>query len=111
MPVSIVVPVAIVMTASPAKRCASTTPADSGAFANNVRFPLSVVMFALMRMLRPASSVSEPPLPEELFTTMGLLTVISLLACRMTLVPLASVSVIRLDAIVMSVLDARAYVN
>ena len=63
-PVSSVTPGAAVMTAGPGSRWASTTPLDQcRSLAINVRLPLSVVMPASRRMLRPASRVRAPPLP------------------------------------------------
>ena len=61
-----VVPPARVMTALPLSRSASTTPLATVSLAVRVRFPLSVVMFALISRLRPAWRVRLPPLPPGL---------------------------------------------
>ena len=87
-----VVPDATVITAAPAARSAATTPSAAVSLAVSVRLPLSVVMLALMSTLFPADSVSAPPLPPAL-ATIGLFTVMSLLAWSTTAVPLSSVRV------------------
>ncbi len=84
VPALIKVPLAIVMAAAPASRCASITPVAKSSLAYKFRLPLSVSILAFNRMLRPACRVSVPPLPLTLLTRILLLTVMSLLACRIT---------------------------
>ena len=107
VPVFIVVPDANVITAAPESRCASTTPlllpsepVEVTSFAINVRSPLSVVIFALTSTERPACKVKSPPSPPELFAVMASDTVMSLLACRTTLVAADNKVMIALGVIV-----------
>ncbi|WP_143273323.1 hypothetical protein [Azospirillum palustre] len=94
VPALIVLPDAMVMTAAPLARWASTTPLLALALAMAVKLPLSVVMLASRRMLRPADRVKAPPLPAGLLTMTSLETVMSLLACRVRAVPVLSTAVI-----------------
>ncbi len=93
VPESSVTPGAMEITALPASRKASTTPEASGLLPVSVRLPLSVIILALTRRLRPACKVKSPPLPPGLLAIIGLLTVMSLLACSTTAVPAFKVRV------------------
>ena len=84
-PALMVVPLASVITAVPASRFASTTPFTTVSFAVALKLPLAVVIFALMRMLRPACNVREPPVVPV--TAISSLIVMSLFACSVRLVP------------------------
>ncbi len=57
-------------------------------------------MLALIKTLRPACSVSPPPFPSKLLVIIAESTVISLLACNTTLVPVLVTAVMVLGAIV-----------
>ena len=92
VPASIEVAGAIVIPAAPASRCASTTPLATVSLAVIVRLPLSVLILALMLMLRPACKVKSPPLPPGLLITMSLSKEIPLLACSTNAVPASRVS-------------------
>jgi len=100
VPVFIVVPEARVITAVPESRWASTTPLEVRSFAISVRLPLSVVIFALMRIERPACMVKVPPFPLPLAAVIASETVMSLLACRTTFVPADNDALIVLGVIV-----------
>ena len=56
-----VTPLASVITAVPESRFALTTPFAAVSFAVALKLPLAVVIFALIRMLRPACNVRAPP--------------------------------------------------
>ena len=90
VPALMLVPLAMVMTAAPASRLASTAPLAVVSFAVSVRLPLSVVMLALSKMDRPACRVSAPPLPPALLAVSAVESVMSLLACSVTAVPASS---------------------
>ena len=105
VPVLIVVPLPLlfmVIAAAPESRCASTTPLAAVSLAVNVRSPLSVVIFALMRMDLPACIVRSPPSPLPLAAVIAAFTVISLLACRVTFEPPDKMFSIELGQMVMS---------
>ncbi len=105
VPALIDVPEAMVSTAEPGSRCALTTPFANSSLATIVKLPLSVVMLALISTLRPACSVKAPPLPPGLLTVMDELTVISLLACSVTAVPVFNVVVRNVGEIVSDDVD------
>ncbi len=107
VPALIAVPVVMVRAAAPGPRSLSTTPSAAVSLAISVRLPLPVVMLAVMRILRPAWRVRSPPLPDGLLTVIALETVMSLLACKTTAVPVSSVAVRKLGV---SVSDAVAAV-
>ena len=100
VPVFIVMFEARVITAVPESRCASTTPLAVRSFAISVRLPLSVVIFALTRIERPACMVKVPPFPLPLAAVIASETVMSLLACRTTFVPADNDALIVLGVIV-----------
>jgi len=89
VPALILSPLPMSMTAVPAKRWALITPSAAVSLAVRKRLALSVVILALIRMLRPACKVS--PLLVGVVTVIGLLMVMSLLACKVSEVPLARV--------------------
>ena len=90
LPALMLVPAAMVMAAAPGSRLASITPLAAVSLPISVKLPLSVVMLALTRIERPACMVSAPPLPPGLLARTAPVTVISLLACRVTVVPALS---------------------
>ena len=90
LPALMLVPAAMVMTAAPLSRLALTTPLARLSLAMAVKLPLSVVMAALSKMLRPAWKVRAPPLPPVLLALKAAFRVRSLLACRVTAVPALS---------------------
>ena len=75
-----------------------------------VRLPLSVVMLALRLTLRPACSVSAPPLPPLLLTLSAAPSVMSLLACSTTLVPVSRMAWMLAGVMVLSAVGLLAKV-
>ena len=111
VPESSVTPGAIVMTALPGSLLASMTPLAVVSLPVNVKLPLSVVMLALTRILRPACKVIAPPFPPVLLVVMAVLTVISLLACNAMAVPVLVMLVISVVDMVLSALGMSAKVG
>ena len=87
VPASILVPLAIEIRAAPASRALSTTPLAAVSLAVSVNLPLSVLMFPLSNIERPACRVSAPPVPLALLVTRLVDSVMSLLACSVSAVP------------------------
>ena len=108
-PVLIVVPGAMVITALPGERKASTTPFSAVSLAASVRLPLLVEMLALTRMLRPACSERSPLLVLWFPARMAELTVMSLLALSTRLLPPLSREVISSGVKVLSVPGLEEY--
>ena len=111
LPALILVPLAMRITAAPGSRWLSTTPFARRALAIRVSAPLSVVRLAFSKMLRPACKVSAPPAPAGLLTISGSASVRSLLAGRVTAVPLFSVRARKAGVMLMVCAWARAKVS
>ena len=103
LPVLILEPAPMVITALPEVRKVSTTPLSLESLAMSVRLPFLVEMLAFMRMLRPAFSARLPLFIPGLLLKMSELTVMSLLAFSITFSPALSRVVISSGVKVLSV--------